>query len=293
MPNSSLPSPVSRRGHAPLVFPRMRRGSWARLRLGPSVPGQCRWRRREHGTIRSRRKQPHFRAKAKRVIYLFMAGAPSHLELFDYKPQLAKYDGTLPPAELLKGYRAAFINPNSKLLGPEIQIRQARPVRRRAFRTAAAPGRGRRRHRHRQVDAHRRVQSRAGPDLHEHRLAAVRPAEHGRVGDSTASGSESQRSARLRRASARAAKGPAAARRTGAAAFCPPSIRACRSAARGDPILYLSNPPGVDRQVQRDSLDTHQAAQSECASTSSAIPKSPRASIRSKWRTACKPARRS
>ena len=51
-----------------------------------------------------------------------MAGAPSHLELFDNKPQLAKFDGTLPPAELLKGYRAAFINPNSKLLGPKFKF---------------------------------------------------------------------------------------------------------------------------------------------------------------------------
>src|SRR6185436_11768385 len=63
-------------------------------------------------------KKPHHKAKAKRVIYLFMAGAPSHLELFDYKPELARWDGKLPPQELLKGYRAAFINPNSKLLGP-------------------------------------------------------------------------------------------------------------------------------------------------------------------------------
>src|SRR5688500_11751939 len=67
-------------------------------------------------------KQPHFAPKAKSVIFLFMAGAPSHLELFDYKPQLAKFDGTLPPADLLKGYRAAFINPNSKLLGPKFKF---------------------------------------------------------------------------------------------------------------------------------------------------------------------------
>src|SRR5467141_881799 len=59
-------------------------------------------------------KQPHFTPKAKRVIFLFMAGAPSHLELFDNKPQLAKLDGQLPPPELIKGYRAAFINPSSK-----------------------------------------------------------------------------------------------------------------------------------------------------------------------------------
>src|SRR5438132_9929289 len=44
-------------------------------------------------------KKPHFQGKAKNVIYLFMAGAPSHLELFDYKPQLAKFDGTLPRSE--------------------------------------------------------------------------------------------------------------------------------------------------------------------------------------------------
>src|SRR5689334_19641772 len=67
-------------------------------------------------------KEPHYPAKAKRVIYIFQAGAPSHLELFDYKPELAKRNGQLPPAELLKGYRAAFINPNSALLGPKFSF---------------------------------------------------------------------------------------------------------------------------------------------------------------------------
>ena len=67
-------------------------------------------------------RSPHFPGKAKRVIYLFMAGAPSHLELFDNKPQLTKFNGTLPPAELLKGYRAAFINPSSTLLGPKFKF---------------------------------------------------------------------------------------------------------------------------------------------------------------------------
>jgi hypothetical protein len=67
-------------------------------------------------------RQPHFAPKAKRVIYLFQAGAPSHLDLFDYKPELAKRGGQLPPAELLKDYRAAFINPNSALLGPKYKF---------------------------------------------------------------------------------------------------------------------------------------------------------------------------
>ncbi|MEI8018447.1 MAG: DUF1501 domain-containing protein, partial [Schlesneria sp.] len=67
-------------------------------------------------------RQPHFPPKAKRVIYMFNAGAPSHLELFDNKPELTKRNGQLPPAELLKGYRAAFINPNSALLGPKFKF---------------------------------------------------------------------------------------------------------------------------------------------------------------------------
>ena len=82
------------------------------------------------------------RPKAKRVIFLFMAGAPSHLELFDYKPQLAKFDGTLPPPELLKGYRAAFINPNSRLMGPKFKFAKYGQCRHRAFRVAAAPLQG-------------------------------------------------------------------------------------------------------------------------------------------------------
>ncbi len=64
----------------------------------------------------------HHAPRAKNVIYLFMAGAPSHLELFDNKPQLAKYDGTLPPEELIRDYRAAFISPNSVLLGPKFKF---------------------------------------------------------------------------------------------------------------------------------------------------------------------------
>src|SRR5215471_7059867 len=67
-------------------------------------------------------KQPHFAPKAKRVIFLFMAGAPSHLELFDNKPELAKWNGKPPPAELVKGYRAAFINPSATLLGPKFKF---------------------------------------------------------------------------------------------------------------------------------------------------------------------------
>lgn len=69
-------------------------------------------------------RRPHFAPRAKRVIFMFMAGAPSHLELFDPKPELTKQNGKLPPADLLKNYRAAFINPNSALLGPKFPFRR-------------------------------------------------------------------------------------------------------------------------------------------------------------------------
>ncbi len=62
-------------------------------------------------------RQPHFPAKAKRVIYLFMAGGPSQLDLFDHKPELAKLTGQKPPASLMSGKRFAFLKGNETLLG--------------------------------------------------------------------------------------------------------------------------------------------------------------------------------
>ncbi|HKW96866.1 MAG TPA: DUF1501 domain-containing protein [Bryobacteraceae bacterium] len=61
-------------------------------------------------------KPPHFAPKAKQIIYLFMAGAPSQLDLFDYKPDLAKYNGEPVPADVIKGERFAFIKGTPKLL---------------------------------------------------------------------------------------------------------------------------------------------------------------------------------
>lgn len=62
-------------------------------------------------------KKPHFPAKAKNVIFLFMAGAPSQVDLFDNKPLLQKHNGEACPADVLKGERFAFIKGTPKLLG--------------------------------------------------------------------------------------------------------------------------------------------------------------------------------
>ncbi|NND05498.1 MAG: DUF1501 domain-containing protein [Saprospiraceae bacterium] len=61
---------------------------------------------------------PMFPGKAKRIIYMHMAGGPSHLELFDYKPALEKLDGQECPPSLLEGKRFAFIRGVPKMLGP-------------------------------------------------------------------------------------------------------------------------------------------------------------------------------
>lgn len=62
-------------------------------------------------------KPPHYEAKAKRIIFLFMAGGPSQLELFDYKPKLQELDGQTVPEEFIKGKRFAFLKGKPKLVG--------------------------------------------------------------------------------------------------------------------------------------------------------------------------------
>jgi uncharacterized protein (DUF1501 family) len=65
---------------------------------------------------------PHFKPKAKRVVFLFMAGAPSQLDMFDYKPMLAKYNGQPVPPEVVKGQKYAFIKPDAALFATEFKF---------------------------------------------------------------------------------------------------------------------------------------------------------------------------
>lgn len=69
-------------------------------------------------------RQPHFAAKAKRIIYLEMAGAPPQQDLFDYKPTLVKLNMQPCPDELLKNQRFAFIKGHPKLLGSPHKFEQ-------------------------------------------------------------------------------------------------------------------------------------------------------------------------
>ena len=69
------------------------------------------------GTLSNGLKRPHFAPRAKHVIYIHLVGAPSHLDLFDPKPELQKRDGQKCPDEFFKGKRLAFIRSHPRLLG--------------------------------------------------------------------------------------------------------------------------------------------------------------------------------
>jgi hypothetical protein len=67
---------------------------------------------------------PHFKAKAKQVIYLHLTGSPPHLDLFDYKPELVKHNDEDCPNEFLEGQRFAFTSGVPKLMGTPRTFKQ-------------------------------------------------------------------------------------------------------------------------------------------------------------------------
>ena len=199
-------------------------------------------------------RQPHYRARAKRVIFLFMAGAPSQLELFDFKPQLAKFDGTLPPPKLLEGYRAAFINPNSKLLGPKFkfgrhgqcgaELSELLPYLAEVVDDIAiiksmttdafnhAPG---------QIAMNTGVQQFGRPSFGSWVTYGLGSETRDLPGFIVLSSG---------------AKGPSGGNSNFGSGFLPTVYQGVPFRSGGDPVLYLSNPAGIDNTAQRDSLDT-------------------------------------
>ena len=198
-------------------------------------------------------KQPHHAPTAKNVIFLFMGGGPSHLELFDNKPELAKHEGTLPPAGLLEGYRAAFIDPNSTLLGPKFKF--ARHGESGAELSELIP------HTAAIADDIAIVKSLA-TDAFNHAPAQVMMStgtqQFGRpsMGAWTlyGLGSESRDLPGFVVFSS-GQKGPSGGNSNWGSGFLPSMYQGVQFRTSGDPVLYLSNPAGVDRRLQRDSLD--------------------------------------
>ena len=202
-------------------------------------------------------KLPPLKAKAKRVIYLFQAGGPSHLELFDNKPELAKWDGKLPPAELLKGYRSAFISPNSALLGPKFKFK--RHGQSGAELSELLP------HLAEVADDIAIVKS-LHTDAFNHAPAQIMMNTGSQLFGRPSFGSwvtyglgcESQDLPSFVVFST-GSKGTSGGASNWGAGFLPSVHNGTLFRSTGDPVMYLSNPPGVDNELQRDSLDTIQA----------------------------------
>ncbi|HVJ86859.1 MAG TPA: DUF1501 domain-containing protein [Caulifigura sp.] len=198
-------------------------------------------------------KRPHHAPKAKRVIFLFMAGAPSHLELFDNKPKLAELDGQLPPKELLEGYRAAFINPNSKLLGPKFKF--AKHGECGAELSELLP------HTAQIVDDITIVKSMV-TDAFNHAPAQIMmntgSQQFGRPSFGAWTlyglGSEANDLPGFVVFST-GKKGPSGGNSNWGSGFLPTVYSGVQFRGAGDPVLYLSNPRGVDDRMQRESLD--------------------------------------
>lgn len=198
-------------------------------------------------------RQGHYTAKAKQVIYMFQAGAPSHLELFDNKPELGKRDGQLPPAELLAGYRAAFIKPNSALLGPKYKFRRSgqcgMELSELLPHTAKLAD---------DICLIRSMQTDAVNHAPAQIMMNTGSQQFGRpcFGSWTLYGLGSEAEDLPGFVVLTSAKGTSGGASNYGCGFLPTMYGGIPFRSAGDPVLYLSNPPGIDDPTQRTSLDS-------------------------------------
>ncbi len=194
-----------------------------------------------------------------------MNGAPSQLDLWDYKPQLA---GALRQGPARQRPQRASASPTMTsgqarfpVAPSHVQVRAARQVRHVGQRAAAAHREDRRRHRAHQDGPHQRHQPRPGLHLRHDRQRGARQAEHRLVARLRPRQRE-QRPAGVRRPHAALARRQPTAQalftRMWAAASCPTKHSGVALRAVGDPVLYLQNPAGrrsaTDRRTMLDAL---------------------------------------
>ncbi len=195
---------------------------------------------------------PHFAPRAKRVIYLFMAGAPSQLELFDSKPKLKELEGKPLPPSVIQGQRYAFIQPDAAVLGPRFEF--SRHGESGAELSSQLP------HLAKVVDHLAFVRS-MHTDLFNHAPAQLfvntgngvpgRPSM-GAWLDYGLGNEADDLPAFVVLKSGGSLSGGAA---MWSAGFLPSEHQGVPFRSQGDPILHVSNPAGVDRRAQRDALD--------------------------------------
>lgn len=198
-------------------------------------------------------KIPPFPAKAKNVIFLFMGGAPSHLDLFDNKPVLRKMDGTSPPAELLKGYQSAFIPPDAKLLGSKFGFKKYGKCGMEM--TEILPHIGSRAD---DIALLRAMHTDAFNHAPAQVLMSTGSQQFGRPSLGSwvtyGLGSENQNLPAFVVMSS-GVKGPSGGNNNWSSGFLPSVHDGVSFNSSGEPVLYLSDPRGITRQQQRQTID--------------------------------------
>lgn len=206
----------------------------------------------EVGTHRGLSGLPHFAPRAKRVIYLFMAGAPSQLDLFDYKPKLAELEGKPLPPSVIQGQRYAFIQPDAAVLGP--RFRFAKQGQAGVEISEVLP------HLARVVDSIALVRS-VHTDLFNHAPAQLfwntgsgvpgRPSMGAWLSYGLGSVADDLPAFVVLKSGDNLSGGAA----MWGSGFLPSSHQGVPFRSQGEPILHVANPTGFDTQSQRDTFD--------------------------------------
>jgi uncharacterized protein (DUF1501 family) len=194
----------------------------------------------------------HYPPKARRVIYLFMAGAPSQLEMFDYKPKLTELEGQPIPPSVIAGQRYAFIQPDAAVLGPRFKF--ARHGDSGAEISEVMP-------RLAQVVDDLAILKSVHTDQFNHSPAQIfvntgspipgRPAMGSWLSYGIGSEADDLPGFVVLKSGGSLSGGAS----MWSAGFLPGQHQGVPFRSGGDPILNVSNPPGIDRDVQRQTLD--------------------------------------
>jgi hypothetical protein len=198
-------------------------------------------------------KSPHFASKATRVIYLHLTGSPPHLDLFDYKPELVKLDGKPCPDEFLAGKRFAFTSGTPKLLGTPRQFSQYGQGG--TWMSDAIP------HLHEVADDLCVIRS-MHTDQFNHAPAELlvytgsprpgRPSLGSWVTYGLGSENENLPGFVVLISSG---VQPNGGKNSFGSGFLPSVYQGVQCRSKGDPVLYVSDPNGMDREMRRLSLD--------------------------------------
>lgn len=200
-------------------------------------------------------RKPHFAAKAKNVIYLHMAGSPTQLELFDYKPVLKKHDGQPCPKQYLDGKRFAFIHPkaNPVMMGPLFEFQQHGQSG--TWVSELLP------HVATVADQLCVIRSMFTTQFNHSPAQLLLHTGDPRFGSPSMGswvtyglGTENENLPGFM-VLVSGGKTPSAGKSVWGSGFLPSVYQGTQCRNTGDPVLYLSNPPGLDRGTRRRQLD--------------------------------------